>query len=132
MIPGIAFGVPIAGATVPPTGSGAGSRAVDLGTASNVQGNQLDTASSEAMTPAEAQTTRVQIESLQAMGVDLPGGRLYTFDLTVSIAGRAATQTRFASAVAPKLIPRLVKGASFPATVDAAGSGQLGGVAWDR
>jgi len=88
--------------------------------------------SSGSMTPAEAQTARVQIDSLQDMGVDLPGGRLYTFDLTVSIAGRAASQTRFASAVAPNLIPRLVKGASFPAIVDPSGSGQLVGVSWDR
>jgi hypothetical protein len=83
-------------------------------------------------TPTEAQAARVQIDSLRDMGVDLPAGRLYTFDLTVSIAGRAASQTRFASAVAPNLIPRLVKGASFPATVDPSGSGQLVGVSWDR
>ncbi len=74
---------------------------------------------------------RVQIDGLQDTGVDMGGARLFAFDLTVSVSGRQPYQTKYAGSVPTSLVPRLVKGASFPAIVDPARPGDLT-IEWDR
>ena len=74
---------------------------------------------------------RVNLDSIQDTGVDIAGSRLYAFDLTVSVAGREPYVTNHAAVVPVALVPRLVRGASFPAQVDPSQPGQIV-VRWDR
>jgi hypothetical protein len=74
---------------------------------------------------------RVSLDSITDTGVDVGGNRLYTFDLTVSIAGRAPYQVKHAATVPKAQVPRLLRGASFPAQIDPSQPNQLA-IAWDR
>ncbi len=81
--------------------------------------------------PGSGLPARVSLDSIQDTGVDIGGDRLYAFDLTVSVAGRQPYQTKHAAVVPAAQVPRLVRGASFPAQVDPAQPGQIA-VRWDR
>jgi hypothetical protein len=83
--------------------------------------------------PSAGQGTpaRVTLDTIQDTGTDIGGNRLYTFDLTVSVAGRQSYQTKHAAVVPDALVPRLIRGASFPAEVDPAQPAQIS-VHWDR
>jgi hypothetical protein len=86
------------------------------------------------LTPApgsDALPARVSLETITDTGVDVGGNRLYTFDLTVSIAGRAPYQVKHAATVPKAFVPRLLRGASFPAQVDPGQPNQIA-IAWDR
>jgi len=74
---------------------------------------------------------RVSLDTITDTGVDVGGNRLYTFDLTVSIAGRAPYQVKHAAVVPRAQVPRLLRGASFPAQIDPSQQGQIA-IAWDR
>lgn len=74
---------------------------------------------------------RVSIESLNDTGTQLGEMRLYSFELTVSPAGGQPYKVPHAALVPVAQIPRLIKGASFPAVIDPALPGGLG-IFWDR
>lgn len=74
---------------------------------------------------------RISLDTITDTGVDVGGDRLYTFDLTVSIAGRAPYQVKHAAVVPKALVVRLIRGASFPARIDPSQPNQLA-IAWDR
>jgi hypothetical protein len=80
---------------------------------------------------ADALPARVSLETIQDTGIDMAGNRLYAFDLTVSVAGRQTYPVRHSAVVPKALVPRLMRGASFPAEVDPAQPGQIR-VHWDR
>jgi hypothetical protein len=80
---------------------------------------------------ADALPGRVSLDTITDTGVDVAGNRLYTFDLTVSVAGRAPYQVKHAATVPKAQVPRLLRGASFPAQIDPAQPNQIS-IAWDR
>ncbi len=80
---------------------------------------------------SSALPARVSLDSITDTGVDIAGNRLYTFDLTVSVAGRSPYKIKHAAVVPKPSVPRLIRGASFPARVDPAIPGQIA-IAWDH
>jgi hypothetical protein len=74
---------------------------------------------------------RVTINGFQDTGVDIGGNRLYTFDLTVAVAGRQPYPLKHAAVVPRAQVARLTNGASFPAQVDPTIPGNVT-VHWDR
>jgi hypothetical protein len=79
----------------------------------------------------ETRPARVSLDSIQDTGVDIADDRLYTFDLTVSVAGREPYKMKHAAVVPQALTARLARGASFPAHVDPNRPGQIA-IQWDR
>ena len=74
---------------------------------------------------------RVTLDAVQDTGVEMNGGRLYAFDLGVSVAGRQPYAVKQAIVVPSALVGRVNQGASFPADIDPANPQQLT-VHWDR
>jgi hypothetical protein len=74
---------------------------------------------------------RVTLDGVQDTGVEMNGGRLYAFDLGVSVAGRQPYAVKQAIVVPSALVGRVNQGASFPADIDPANPQQLT-VHWDR
>lgn len=74
---------------------------------------------------------RVSIESLNDTGTQLGDMRLYSFELTVSPAGGQPYKVPHAALVPAAQVPRLIRGASFPAVIDPDLPGGLG-IYWDR
>jgi hypothetical protein len=80
---------------------------------------------------AGAANGRVSIEALTDTGTTLGDMRLYSFELTVSPAGGMPYKLSHAALVPSAQVPRLIKGASFPAIIDADLPGGIG-IFWDR
>ena len=79
----------------------------------------------------ETLPARVTLDAIQDSGVDIGDDRLFTFDLTVSVAGREPYKMKHAAVVPQAQKPRLARGASFPAHVDPSRPGQIA-IQWDR
>jgi hypothetical protein len=115
--PGVAGGNPPPATGVPGAASGAASSVVDV----PVPGSSPS---------ANALPARVTLDAIQDTGVDMAGNRLYAFDLTVLVAGREPYQTKHAAVVPRAQIARLMRGASFPASVDPDQRDQIS-IHWD-
>ena len=84
-----------------------------------------------AESPTGVPNGRVSINSLTDTGVVMGDARLFTFGLTVSPAGGRPYPVQHAALVPNAHGVRVIRGASFPARIDAALPGGLG-IFWDR
>ena len=84
-----------------------------------------------AASPTGIPNGRVSIDSLTDTGVVIGDARLFTFGLTVSPAGGRPYPVQHAALVPNAHGVRVIRGASFPARIDAALPGGLG-IYWDR
>lgn len=78
--------------------------------------------------PASAQEAlegRTTVQAYTDTGVDADGGRLYTFDLEIRLADRAAYSVKHAAVLDRDAAARLFRGASFPVRVDVADEQRL-------
>jgi hypothetical protein len=78
-----------------------------------------------------ASNGRVSLEAITDTGTELGDLRLYSFELTVQPAGGTPYKASHAALVPSARVPRLIRGASFPAIIDSDLPGGLG-VFWDR
>ena len=78
-----------------------------------------------------ASNGRVSLEAVTDTGTELGDMRLYSFELNVQPAGGAPYKASHAALVPSAQVPRLIRGASFPAIIDANLPGGLG-IFWDR
>jgi hypothetical protein len=87
--------------------------------------------SSAIQSAAGAANGRVSIESLTDTGTALGDMRLFSFELEVAPAGAMPYKLSHAALVPSAQVPRLIRGASFPAVIDANLPGGIG-IFWDR
>jgi hypothetical protein len=78
-----------------------------------------------------ASNGRVSLEAITDTGTELGDMRLFSFELTVSPAGGTPYKASHAALVPSAQVPRLIRGASFPAIIDENLPGGLG-IFWDR
>lgn len=128
-------------AGVPPAASAAGSAdataagispAIAPGpAATSTTGADLETRSAGATSATGAANGRVSLEAITDTGTELGDMRLFSFELTVQRAGGSQYKASHAALVPSTQVPRLIRGASFPAIIDANLPGGLG-IFWDR
>jgi hypothetical protein len=91
----------------------------------------LETRSAGATSATSAANGRVSLEAITDTGTELGDMRLFSFELAVQPAGGSPYRSSHAALVPSAQVPRLIRGASFPAIIDTNLPGGLG-IFWDR
>lgn len=122
-----------AGASPVPAVGAAGTTAVPAVSAPAVGASEppAEIRSAGATSATGTANGRVSLETITDTGTELGDMRLYSFELTVQPAGGAPYKMSHAALVPSAQVPRLIRGASFPAIIDANLPGGLG-IFWDR